>query len=218
MAKGINWLGRALGLVCAAALASAWAYVLWVPSAGLTLANFNVVTALLFVVLAVFAGIAAVHGHARGHRVGVPGVVLPDRRLPAGAGSLAPVGGMARPGVARLGGADLAEQAARRGARLAPRLRASAAALEWPPVGGRMNGGGAMRELRRAMVLVAMTTWLAACAPEVGSAAMVRSDAREAARRLDRQRGARVRAQLRALEIWRCDQAQRFVQLSRPSS
>ena len=32
MAKGINWLGRALGLVCAAALASAWAYVLWVPS------------------------------------------------------------------------------------------------------------------------------------------------------------------------------------------
>jgi hypothetical protein len=64
MAKGINWLGRLVGLVCAAALASAWAYVLWVPSAGLTLANLNVVTALVFVVLAVFAGIAAVHGHA----------------------------------------------------------------------------------------------------------------------------------------------------------
>ena len=53
-----------MGLVCAAGLASAWAYVLWVPSSGLTLAYLNVVTALLFVVLAVFAGIAAVHGHA----------------------------------------------------------------------------------------------------------------------------------------------------------
>jgi Protein of unknown function (DUF3012) len=31
------------------------------------------------------------------------------------------------------------------------------------------NGRSAMRELRRAVVLVAMTTWLAACAPEVGS-------------------------------------------------
>ena len=63
MNKGINWAGRALGLVCAAGLASAWAYVLWVPSSGLTLAYLNVITALLFVVLAVFAGIAAVHGH-----------------------------------------------------------------------------------------------------------------------------------------------------------
>ena len=64
MTHFINWAGRALGLVCAAGLASAWAYVLWVPSSGLTLAYLNVVTALLFVVLAVFAGIAAVHGHA----------------------------------------------------------------------------------------------------------------------------------------------------------
>lgn len=64
MTKSINWLGRALGVVCAAALASAWAYTLWVPSAGLTLESFNVVTALFFVVLAIFAGIAAVHGHA----------------------------------------------------------------------------------------------------------------------------------------------------------
>jgi hypothetical protein len=64
MTKAINWAGRALGLVCAAGLASAWAYVLWVPSSGLTLAYLNVVTALLFVVLALFAGIAAVHGHA----------------------------------------------------------------------------------------------------------------------------------------------------------
>lgn len=64
MTNAINWVGRALGLVCAAGLASAWAYVLWVPSSGLTLAYLNVVTALFFVVLAVFAGIAAVHGHA----------------------------------------------------------------------------------------------------------------------------------------------------------
>ncbi len=64
MTKGINWLGRLVGVVCSAGLASAWAYVMWVPAAGLTLSNFNVVTALLFVVLALFAGIAAVHGHA----------------------------------------------------------------------------------------------------------------------------------------------------------
>lgn len=64
MAKGIQWLGRIVGVGCAAGLASAWAFVLWVPSAGLTLTNLNVVTALFFVVLAVFAGVAAVHGHA----------------------------------------------------------------------------------------------------------------------------------------------------------
>lgn len=33
----------------------------------------------------------------------------------------------------------------------------------------RMNGAGAMRSLRRAVVLIGVTTWLAACAPEVGS-------------------------------------------------
>ena len=62
--KSINWLGRAVGVVCAAALASAWAYTLWVPASGLTLENLNVVTALFFVVISIFAGIAAVHGHA----------------------------------------------------------------------------------------------------------------------------------------------------------
>jgi len=61
---GINWLGRGLGVVCAALLASAWAYVLWVPAAGLTVTGINVVTALLLVAFAVFAGIAAAHGHA----------------------------------------------------------------------------------------------------------------------------------------------------------
>jgi len=64
LAKGINWLGRALGLVCAAAVASAWAFALWVPSAGLTLTGISVITALLLVGFAVFAGIAAAYGHA----------------------------------------------------------------------------------------------------------------------------------------------------------
>jgi hypothetical protein len=64
MAKTINWLGRALGLVCSAGLASAWAFALWVPSGGLTITGVNVIGALLFLVLAVFAGIASVYGHA----------------------------------------------------------------------------------------------------------------------------------------------------------
>ena len=64
MAKAINWLGRALGLVCGAALAGAWAFVLWVPAAGLTVTGISVVTALLLVTFAVFAAIAAVYGHA----------------------------------------------------------------------------------------------------------------------------------------------------------
>ena len=63
MASAINWLGRALGVVCAAALAGIWAFVLWVPSAGLAVTGISVVTALLLIALAVFAAIAAVHGH-----------------------------------------------------------------------------------------------------------------------------------------------------------
>ncbi|HUQ51388.1 MAG TPA: hypothetical protein VM692_04145 [Gammaproteobacteria bacterium] len=64
MTKAINWLGRALGLVCAASLAGIWAFVLWVPAAGLTVTGISVVTALLLVAFAVFAAIAAVYGHA----------------------------------------------------------------------------------------------------------------------------------------------------------
>src|SRR5262245_44884094 len=63
MTKALNWLGRGLGVACAAVLAVAWSYVLWVPSAGLTVTGVNVVTALLLVAFAVFAGIAAVYGH-----------------------------------------------------------------------------------------------------------------------------------------------------------
>jgi hypothetical protein len=64
MAKTLNWLGRAIGLICAAGLAGAWAFAMWVPSGGLTLTGVSVIGALLFVVLAVFAGIASVYGHA----------------------------------------------------------------------------------------------------------------------------------------------------------
>jgi ABC-type glycerol-3-phosphate transport system permease component len=63
MLQALNWLGRALGLVCGAALASAWALTLWVPSAGLALTGISVITALLLIAFAVFAGVAAVHGH-----------------------------------------------------------------------------------------------------------------------------------------------------------
>jgi hypothetical protein len=63
MTKAINWAGRASGMVCAAALASAWAVALWIPSAGLTLTGISIVTALLLIAFAVFAGIAAAHGH-----------------------------------------------------------------------------------------------------------------------------------------------------------
>jgi hypothetical protein len=65
MEKAINWLGRALGLVCSAGLAGAWALALWVPSGGLTLEGVGgFVGALMSLLLAVFAGIASVHGHA----------------------------------------------------------------------------------------------------------------------------------------------------------
>jgi hypothetical protein len=64
MAKAINWLGRALGVVCGAGLAGIWAFVLWVPAYGLTVTGISIVTALLLVAFAVFAAIAAVYGHA----------------------------------------------------------------------------------------------------------------------------------------------------------
>jgi|SRR6185503_8003350 len=64
MTKALNWFGRGLGVVCAAVLAAAWSFVLWVPSAGLTVTGVSVITALLLVAFAVFAGIAAAYGHA----------------------------------------------------------------------------------------------------------------------------------------------------------
>jgi hypothetical protein len=64
MAKTIHWLGRGLGVVCAAALAVAWSFALWVPAAGLKLSGVSVVVALALVAFAVFAGIASAYGHA----------------------------------------------------------------------------------------------------------------------------------------------------------
>lgn len=65
MVKAINWIGRALGVACAAGLASSWALALWVPSGGLTLEGIGGFGgALMSLVLAVFAGIASVYGHA----------------------------------------------------------------------------------------------------------------------------------------------------------
>jgi hypothetical protein len=63
MAKAINWLGRFLGMLCAAALAVAWAFALWVPAAGLPLSGVSVIMALALVAFAVFAGIASAYGH-----------------------------------------------------------------------------------------------------------------------------------------------------------
>lgn len=64
MANAINWIGRILGVLCAAALAMAWAYTLWVPAAGLSLSGVSVIMALALVAFAVFAGIASAYGHA----------------------------------------------------------------------------------------------------------------------------------------------------------
>ena len=65
MTRSIHLLGRALGIVCSAGLAIAWALALWVPSGGLTLQGIGGVGgALMSLVLAVFAGIASWHGHA----------------------------------------------------------------------------------------------------------------------------------------------------------
>ncbi len=64
MAKAINWIGRILGVLCAAGLAIAWAYTLWVPAANLPLSGVSVIMALALVAFAVFAGIASVYGHA----------------------------------------------------------------------------------------------------------------------------------------------------------
>jgi hypothetical protein len=64
MTNAINWLGRIIGMLCAAALAVVWAYTLWVPAAGLSLSGVSVIMALALVAFAVFAGIAAAYGHA----------------------------------------------------------------------------------------------------------------------------------------------------------
>jgi hypothetical protein len=64
MRNALNTIARALGALCGASLAVIWAFVLWVPAAGLTLSGISVVVALMLTVFAVFATIASVRGHA----------------------------------------------------------------------------------------------------------------------------------------------------------
>jgi hypothetical protein len=64
MLKGFNRLGRVLGVLCGAALALAWLFAMWSPSAGLTLSGISFVVALFMVVFALFAAIASVYGHS----------------------------------------------------------------------------------------------------------------------------------------------------------
>lgn len=63
MNKAINWLGRIVGILCAAGLAIAWSVALWVPAAGLSLPGVSPVVALALLAFAVFAGIASAYGH-----------------------------------------------------------------------------------------------------------------------------------------------------------
>jgi hypothetical protein len=62
--KTVNVLARALGVLSGAALSGAWAFALWVPTAGLTLSGVSFVVALLLMLLALFATIASFYGHA----------------------------------------------------------------------------------------------------------------------------------------------------------
>ena len=64
MRNTVNKIGRALGALCGAALAVLWAFLFWVPSAGLTLPGTSAVGALMFAAFALFAMIASVRGHA----------------------------------------------------------------------------------------------------------------------------------------------------------
>ena len=64
MAKAVNWIGRIVGVLCAAALAAAWAVALWVPTAGLTLPGVSSAVAVAFLAFALFAGVASAYGHA----------------------------------------------------------------------------------------------------------------------------------------------------------
>jgi hypothetical protein len=63
MGRAVNTIARALGALCGAALAVIWAFVLWVPAAGLTLSGVSVVVALMPAAFALFATIASLRGH-----------------------------------------------------------------------------------------------------------------------------------------------------------
>ena len=63
MRNTVNTIGRGLGALCGAALAVIWAFVFWVPAAGLTLPGTSAIGALMFTAFGLFATIASVRGH-----------------------------------------------------------------------------------------------------------------------------------------------------------
>lgn len=64
MRRTVNTIARGLGALCGAALAVLWAFMFWMPAAGLTLPGTSAVGALMFTAFGLFATIASVRGHA----------------------------------------------------------------------------------------------------------------------------------------------------------
>ena len=62
--KAVEYAGRGLGALSGAIVSVLWMVALWVPSAGFALTGINFVVALLMAMLALFAVIASVRGHA----------------------------------------------------------------------------------------------------------------------------------------------------------
>ena len=60
----VAYAGRALGAVSGALAAVLWMGALWLPESGMVLTGINFVVGLLMALLALFAVIAAVRGHA----------------------------------------------------------------------------------------------------------------------------------------------------------
>lgn len=56
---------RGLGVTLGAGNAAAWAFAMWVPTGGLTLAGFDLVVAFLMCIAGIVAVIAAARGHSR---------------------------------------------------------------------------------------------------------------------------------------------------------
>lgn len=64
MIKLLNVLGRGIGALSGAVLAVCWAYVMWVPAAGLKLSGVSFVVAFLLALAGLFSVIASVRGHS----------------------------------------------------------------------------------------------------------------------------------------------------------
>lgn len=64
MMKAVDYAGRAIGAGAGAGVALLWMYGIWLPSAGVSLTGINLVVSLLMALLALFAVIASVRGHA----------------------------------------------------------------------------------------------------------------------------------------------------------